>query len=347
VVAVTGGGRLVRLVARQPLVSDGFSAWLESERVGVVFATGGRLCVVGRPPDGSTVTTDQSIGDGVTTVVASSDGLLATSWQLWRFVDALAPPATTPEGHDRLLLPQVGAVLGGIAVCDLAEGDGHIRLASTRLGCLATVDDHFSVRPLWTPSWQSAIADEDRCHVAGFADAWDRTWVSCAGRTDTADGWRAGRVGGGLVVSTAADELVDGLTMPTTIRSHEGRLLVVDAGAGELLSVDRDGSRDTVLGWPALLGGLAVHHDHAVIGAGWPDPDADRDLPVAARAGTSDALLLVDLRTGRVDGTLELEGRSQGVTSIAVLEGARWPLVATPRGPTGRNTVMVGPTQPL
>ena len=95
--------------------------------------------------------------------------------------------------------------------------------------------------------------------------------------------------------------------------------------------------------------GCGVHRHWAVVGLSAPDGSDFADLPVAAAStsSVSDGLALVDLDTGRIEGSLRLEGRSRGVTSVAVLEGSRWPALAVPRGTTARATVTVGPSDLL
>jgi uncharacterized protein (TIGR03032 family) len=340
-------GRLVRLFGHHPAVSEGFGEWLADEGASVVFVAGGRIWVVGCAPDGRVDAVDHGLGSPVSALAASADGLLVATWQVWRFVNGLDPGATTPEGHDRLLLPQTAVTVGNIGVCDLFDGPDGIVFASSRLGCLATVDEQWSFQPTWMPPWQSALVDEDRSHLGGVArDEAGRTWVACAGESDVADGWRAGRAGGGCIVGTDGTVIRRGLTLPRTPRAAGDDLLVANAGAGELLAINLgSGDAEIIRRWSAACSALAVHGRWAVIGISAPNGSDYADLPAfAAGVGpVSDGLALVDLETGQVGGTVELEGRSEGVTAVAVVAEGRWPALAVPRGTTARSMVTVGP----
>lgn len=161
-----------------------------------------------------------------------------------------------------------------------------------------------------------------------------------------AGGWRAHRLGGGCIVGTDGTVLRRGLTLPRNLRAVGDGLLVENSGAGELLMVNPGtGDAEVILRWSAVCAGLAVHRRWAVVGLSAPDGDDFADLPAFAAGDgpVSDGLALVNLDTAQVEGTLGLVGRSEGVTSVAVLEGSRWPVLAVPRGTTARSMVSVSP----
>src|SRR5438309_1618668 len=132
-------GRLIRLFGHQPVVSDGFGQWMATEGVSVLFVAGGRIWVVGCAPDGTVDVVDRALATGVSAVAASGRDVLVATWQVWRFVDGLAVGTATPEGHDRLLLPQSAVTVGDVGICDLFPTPEGITFASSRLGCLATL----------------------------------------------------------------------------------------------------------------------------------------------------------------------------------------------------------------
>ena len=174
-------GGLVRLYGHHPEVSDGFRQWLDDEGVSVLFASGGRIWVIGRAPDGRVDAEEHGFGSPVTAVAASGDSVLVATWQVWRFVNGLEAGVTTVDGHDRLLLPQMGMTVGNVGICDLFEGPDGVVFASSRLGCLAIPDQRWSFQPIWMPPWQSALVDEDRSHLGG-ATAIRRIASGCPSR---------------------------------------------------------------------------------------------------------------------------------------------------------------------
>jgi uncharacterized protein (TIGR03032 family) len=347
--------KLVRLYRHHPAWSEGLPAWLERERVSVVFACGAALYCLGLTPDGQVDVAELAV-DSVSAVAARTDGFIMAGWQLWRFVNALSPGDSTPEGHDMLLLPQEAATVGEVGICDVADAPGGVLFASERLGCLARPDSRWSFSVVWTPPWQSALVDEDRCHLGGFTcDGGGRLWVTAAGQTDHKREWLSDPVGRGCIVGTDGTTLATGLTIPRAPRASTmgGRstLFVAESGSGELKRLDVEtGNIETVRQWPAACSALAIHDHWAVVGLSSPTGDDDLSgLPAFAGrdAARRDGLAVVNLLTGQVEGTLELQGRAMGLSSIAILTGTRWPTVAVPRGSTARSVITVAPAEKL
>jgi uncharacterized protein (TIGR03032 family) len=105
----------------------------------------------------------------------------------------------------------------------LAVNVGGVRapiFVNTLFGCLATVSERASFRPLWRPKFLSALVPEDRCHLNGLAmDGGRPAFVTAVSRSDVADGWRDHRRDGGVVVDVASGEIVaSGLSMPHSPR---------------------------------------------------------------------------------------------------------------------------------
>ena len=71
------------------------------------------------------------------------------------------PGETTPGGADRKFVPREGRVTGRIDIHDIALGEVDGARApifvNTRFGCLATVSEHASFRPLWRPKFLSSL----------------------------------------------------------------------------------------------------------------------------------------------------------------------------------------------
>jgi len=346
-------GRLVQLFSRHPVVSDGFADWLTMQDVSLIFLAGGQPWIVGRTPVGEVHVAAGHVGQPMTSLCLSPEGVTMAGWQVWRFVDALDDRSASPEGHDCLLLPQTATTVGSIGINDVQWTADRLAFSSYRLGCLAELDDRWSFKVTWSPPWQTAITDEDRCHLGGFASGPDgRTWVTAAGRTDVAQGWKQNPAGNGVVCATGegAEGIVcDGLTMPRAPRWYERALLVPDAGTGRLVRADvESGEVEELQKWPAACTALAVHGSTAIVGLSSPPGTEFEDLP--SFEGTApqphDSLVLLDLETGQMLGTLGLEGRGIGIAAVAVM-AFRWPEIATPRGPSSRDLVVIGPSEPV
>jgi protein O-GlcNAc transferase len=344
------GGRLIELFGRQPDMSEGFVQWLSDADCSILLLAGGHIWAVGLTPAGRVHVADTNVGQTLTALCVSPDGLDAAGWQVWRWVDALAG-RTSDEGHDRIYLPQSAFTVGDVGVVDLASLPDGLTFASSRMGCLASLHERWSFNVTWTPAWQSALAADDRCHLSGFTmDDAGRIWVAVAGRTDEPGGWRAGRVGGGCVVSTGDEVLCDGLTMPRAPRFFANKLLVPDTGSGRLLAVPIDGGGPEVVNrWTGAPSAVAVHDSAALVGLSSPRLRDFEDLPAfdGADVPINDALLVLDLSSGEEIGRLELLGRGNGISAIAVLPGVRWPKVAEPRGVEGRRMTSLAPHESL
>ena len=265
-------------------------------------------------------TTDLSL-DGIAALASADDSLWTLDkWQLWQFVDILADhDGASPAGR-RLLVPQCAQTIGLVGPTDLTLTSAGPMVASSLFSCIAVLDDHFSFRPVWTPPWISALVPESRTGVTGVAgrDGWADV-VTLAGKSDEVNGWVESVRGGGLVVTMDGDEVLGGLTYPRHPRWWGDRLLVMEAGTGRLLSIDRDGTSETVVTVPGVGGGLAVHDRWALVGfsaatrAGIDGLEGGAPRPGGA---PEDGLCLVDLTAGTVVGRGDVR-RSCGSGRIA------------------------------
>lgn len=232
-------------------------------------------------------------------------------------------------------VPQVASYTGDLDVHDLAyDGAGRLVFANTLFSCLATVSDHWSFEPIWRPRFITRLAPEDRCHLNGLAMRDGApAFVTAVAATDVAEGWRNHRRDGGVVVDVASGEIAGtGLSMPHSPRWHEGKLWLLNAGTGELGTLDLAlGRFEPVTFLPGFLRGLAFLDGHALVTVSEPrDQPTFGDLPlqerlvreaVPARCG----LFIVDIASGRTSHWLRLEGSVSELYDVAVLPGARRP----------------------
>ena len=320
------------------LLSSRFSDWLASADVCLSLTTyqAGRLFFIGRKGDGGVRAHERMIEQcqGLWT-----DGqTLWTSglYMLWRFENVLRQGETTATGADRKFVPREGRVVGRIDIHDIAVGDvdGAPRpiFVNTLFGCLATISDAASFRPLWRPKFLTALVPEDRCHLNGLAmDGARPAFVSAVSRSDVADGWRDRRHDGGILVDVASSEIVaSGLSMPHSPRLYDGRLWLLNSGTGELGVVDPvDGAFTPVCFCPGYARGLAFIGRHAVIGLSRPRRgQAFAGLTLDQRLTEKDAVarcgvLIVDIDSGTVVEWLRFEHTIDELYDVATLPGVR------------------------
>jgi uncharacterized protein (TIGR03032 family) len=205
---------------------------------------------------------------------------------------------------------------------------------NTLFSCLAAPSETHSFRRLWAPPFISRIAAEDRCHLNGLAmRAGSPAFVTAVSESDVHEGWREHRRAGGVVLEVPSGAVVcRGLSMPHSPRWHEGRLYVLNSGAGEFGVIDlTSGKFEPICFCPGYARGLAFVGRFAVIGlstcrenrtfSGLPLDDVLAAKKAEPRCG----LLVVDLRTGDVVHSLQIHGVVRELYDVAILAGVRTP----------------------
>ena len=278
-----------------------FLEWLDGLGASLAATTyhSNRLFLLGVKDDGR-LSIFQRVFERAMGLAASSERLLlATRFQLWQ-LDNLLRPGEKEGTYDRFYKPHLAWTTGDIDMHDIAFGRGGEPIfVNTLFGCLATVDERHSFKPLWRPPWLSKLAPEDRCHLNGVAMSdGEPRFVTAIARTDVAAGWREHRHDGGVVVDVPSSEIVaSGLSMPHSPRLHRGELWLLNSGTGELGVVDlNDGHFEPVCFCPGYLRGLAFlrrlrrrRHVEVPGGAHFLRPRARRAAPAEGRGGAQRA----------------------------------------------------------
>jgi uncharacterized protein (TIGR03032 family) len=307
--------------------------------VSIAFSTyqSAKLFLLGVKPDGKLSIFERTFERCMGLAVSADAQTLWMSsvMQLWRFENALPPGSAAPDGYDRLYVPQVGYTTGDVDAHDVAlDAAGRRIFVNTLFSCLAAPSETHSFRPVWKPPFISKLAAEDRCHLNGLAlrDG-APAYVTAVSTTDVYEGWREHRHDGGVVVDVASGEIVArGLSMPHSPRWHQGRLYVLNSGAGEFGTVNlANGKFEPICFCPGYARGLAMVGNFAVIGlstcrenrtfSGLPLDGALAAKKVEPRCG----LMIVDLRTGDVVHSLTIEGIVRELYDVAVLPGVTMP----------------------
>src|SRR5262249_24706681 len=153
---------------------------------------------------------------------------------------------------------------------------------------------------------------DDRCHLNGLAIAEGRPrYVTALGETDTANGWRANKPRGGVLMEMNSGEVISrGLSMPHSPRWHDSRLWLLESGPGLLVLVDpATGRRQPVAELPGFARGLALHGPYAFVGLSKIRQTSVLDgVPLAQRREQLQCgVAAVDLRSGRVIALLEFQ----------------------------------------
>ena len=319
--------------------SRNFTSWLREQRLSLAFTTyqTGKLFLIGTKPDGKLSVFERTFERCMGLAVSPDAKTLWMSsiYQLWRFENAIPSGTTAPGGYDRLYVPQLGYTTGDVDAHDIAlDREGRPLFVNTLFSCIAAPSESHSFRPVWRPPFITKLAAEDRCHMNGLALR-DGTpaFVTAVSTTDVHEGWREKRRDGGVVIDVQANEIIcRSLSMPHSPRWHDGKLYVLNSGAGEFGTVNlASGKFEPICFCPGYARGLAIVGNFAIIGlstcrenrtfSGLALDDALAAKDVQPRCG----LLVVDLRTGDIAHSLNIEGIVRELYDVAILPGVIMP----------------------
>ena len=312
-------------------------SWLSEQKLSIALTTYqiGKLYFIGLKPDNGLSVFERSFNRCMG-LCSTPNGLYMSSlYQVWRFENVFET-GQQQDGFDRLYVPQVGYTTGDLDIHDMAvDSDGRLVFVNTLFGCLATLSETHSFKPLWKPPFISKLAAEDRCHLNGLAmKDGQPAYVTAVGRSDVADGWREHRSDGGIVMDVNSDEIVcTGLSMPHSPRWHDGKLWLLNSGTGEFGYVDLNTGRfESLCFCPGYMRGLSFHGNFALVGLSKPRHNKtfsglalDANLKsrnVEARCGVQ----FIDLRTGDVVHWLRMDGVVEELYDVIVLPQVRCPM---------------------
>jgi uncharacterized protein (TIGR03032 family) len=258
---------------------------------------------------------------------------LGTAVEIWEYHDVPAVARRLPPAgrHDVCFLPRSAVVTGDIQVHEMAWAAGELWFVNTRFSCLCTRDAVHSFVPRWRPSFVSALAPEDRCHLNGLCiKDGAPAFVTALGQTDTAGGWRANKASGGLLIEVGTGAIrVQGLSMPHSPRWYGGKLWLLESGKGGVGFVDLPSGRfEQIAALPGFTRGLDFCGRLAFIGLSQVRESAVfSGIPIAQRPleERSCGVWVVDIQTGQTVAFLRFEDAVQEIFAVQVLHGAHYP----------------------
>jgi uncharacterized protein (TIGR03032 family) len=289
--------------------------------------------IIARHDDGIINTEFKNVSRAMGAAVAGNRLAIGGADAILTFTNqqGLAARAPSPKPADAAYAPRSVVFTGDVAIHDMAYGgDGVLYFVNTRFSCLSRQDIDYSFVPVWRPSWISALAGEDRCHLNGLAlvDGQPR-YVTALAKTDTAAGWRECKGTSGVIVDVTDDRVVcSGLSMPHSPRWHDGRLWVLESGTGSLATVDVDSGEVTnVATLPGFTRGLDFIGPYALVGLSQVRESVFTDLPITQQTAERNCgVWVVDTRNGQIVGFLRFVGTVQEIFDVKVLP-SRWPTI--------------------
>lgn len=352
--------QLINLTNYQVSASPGFAQWLAEQNVSLALTNtlGHRLFFIGRDGHDELAVFGQNYDRCMGLWSTDSQTIyMVTRYQIWRLENAVPPGETVDDGYDRFYIPQMAYTTGHVNIHDIAVGDDNrIYFTNTRFACLSSISPQKSFTPLWKPPFITELAPEDRCHLNGLALREGRPrYMTSFSQTNSHEGWREVRVGGGVITDVTTNEtVVSGLTMPHSPRYYRDTLWLTSSGTGEFGRVDMARGRfEPIVFAPGFLRGLAFHGDYAIVGSSKPrHGDFFEGVPLQnelERRGLEPlrGLFVVDLRTGELCHWFSLEGVTGEVYDVITLPGVRRPKSVSLTNDDIQNIVTMGPTAQL
>ncbi len=317
-------------------MSDGFVDSMGRLDISLALTSyqSGKFYLLGRAPQGQLMIHARTFQKAMGLHVTGNTLLLATHFQMQRFENALPKGNTVNGTYDACYIPRTTYNTGALDAHDVGQlSDGQIIFVNTMFNCLATTSPKDSFIPVWKPPFISGIVGEDRCHLNGLAMENGRPrYVTLCGPSDTAQGWRAFRAGGGMVMDVQTNEIVcDGMAMPHSPRLHNGQLWVLNSGTGELGTVDVKAKKFQPRAFlPGFLRGLSFHGKYAYVGLSKPRDQHFEGLPLDGKLRDAKldpvcGLQVIDLETGKCVEWLHIDGIGE-VYDVAVLQGVKCPM---------------------
>jgi len=178
-------------------------------------------------------------------------------------------------------------------------------------------------------------------------------YVTLVGPSDVADGWREHRRNGGQVLDVASGEVaISGLSMPHSSRWHDGKLWLLNSGAGEFGYADfASGKFEPIAFCPGYARGLTFIDSCAVIGLSRPRASnrTFEGLELGERLAQKGAearcgIYIVDLKSSDAVHWLRVEGVVQELYDVTTIHNARRPLALGLKTDEIKRVIRIGGT---
>lgn len=145
-----------------------------------------------------------------------------------------------PNVYDVLYIPRATYYTGELDIHDIHFSRNGLIAVNTRFSCVSSIDDNFSFKELWRPSFITESRPGDYCHLNGMVVVDDKPkYLTALGSTNSTKGWKPAKVNGGVLIDADSQEFIlKGLSMPHSPRLYKEGLFVLLSGTGELVRAD-------------------------------------------------------------------------------------------------------------
>jgi uncharacterized protein (TIGR03032 family) len=246
--------------------------------------------------------------------------------------------------YDGLYLPRATYYSGEVDLHDMSWGNEGLWAVNTRFSCLSLIDDEFSFKAKWKPSFISDLTPDDRCHLNGMAMQNGKPkYVTALGKTDGPKAWRSEIQAGGLLIDVESNEIViPNLPMPHSPRIYDGKVYILCSATGELVCAQTaTGKYDVITKLNGFVRGMSKIGDHLFIGLSKLRQNAStfRDLPIA-RESIFCGVVVVHLPSGLPVGHIKYENSVEEIYDVQILPGIRRPAIMNTNMPDHRKALV-------
>jgi uncharacterized protein (TIGR03032 family) len=257
---------------------------------------------------------------------------LGTARVIWEFINvpAVCQRLEPPGRADACYMPLHAHITGNIHIHEMAFAGDELWFVNTAFSCLCTRGPDASFVPRWRPSFITALAPDDRCHLNGLCLVeGSPRFVAAHGEADTPGGWRQHKKDGGIIIDVPANRIVArGLSMPHSPRWHQGRLWVLNSGLGGIGTIDlATGAYQPLAELPGFTRGLDFVGNLAFVGLSQVRESAVfSGIPLVERCAQRNCgVWVLDIRSGETLAFVRFEDALQEIFAVQVLPGLRFP----------------------
>ena len=255
------------------------------------------------------------------------------------------------EGQfDAVFTPRLTYQTGAIDAHDVAWRDDEVIVVNTLFSNLSTLNGKANYVPFWAPPFISGKPEQDKCHLHGLAMKNGKpAFVTALGETNTKQGWRDNKDGGGCIIDVETGETVlRGLSMPHSPRFHGDDIIYINSGRGELCRFKPDGTNEVITDeLPGFGRGMRVVGKYAFVALSKArEKKPFGDLPITD--GSKElrcAICLIDLETGKLLALYEFVSGVTELFEVSVLPIPKACLLGPDMANEGFNRIWATPRQ--
>jgi uncharacterized protein (TIGR03032 family) len=313
-------------------MSNGFAEFLAQNQLSVALTSyqSSKLYLLGKNPKGGLMVNEQVFPRAMGLSFIDRRLYISSMGHILKMENILAEDQWINETFTTCYVPRIAHFIGDLDCHDVGlNSNNELVFVNTKYNCLSTTSDVHSFKEYWRPSFISKLVPEDRCHLNGMAmENGEVMFVTAVCKSDTIDGWRDRRSGGGIVVDVKTNKIVcEGLSMPHSPRVHNGKLWILNSGTGELGWVDTNTNKFIPVAFcPGFLRGLSFQGDLAFVGLSRPRYQRFEGLPLDQRLKDADSepwtgVQVIDTRTGACVHWFRMDGPVAELYDVVSMPG--------------------------